>query len=175
VRVLGDDDFPAGDALVVRYGGLWAARLSAGGTEAVTVTMTGMGVAPQDVRLEALPDLRAAIMERYEDMVRRVAERRQNPPPRPPPPELPPAEGVAALREAAIDETLRHAMLGDAVPSAPAQVAWSRYWSAHLAGMWRERDSAAMWAEHESRLALDADWRAAWEAWTRLAPGTGEP
>jgi hypothetical protein len=73
------------------------------------------------------------------------------------------------LREAAIDETLRHAMLGDAGPSAPAQLAWARYWSARLAGTGQERDPAAMRAEHESRLALDADWRAAWEAWTRHA------
>lgn len=80
---------PTGDALVVRDGGSWAARLAADGTEAVTVTLSGMGVAPEDVRLEALPDLRAIIMERYEDMVRRVAERRRNPPPRPPLPELP--------------------------------------------------------------------------------------
>jgi hypothetical protein len=240
---------PAGDALVVRHGGLWAARLLADGKEAVMVTLAGMGVAPEDVRLEALPDLRTIIIGHYEDLVRRMAERRRNPPPRPPLPELPPAEGIAALRaladfslasqaeiraaaqargrprhapdrgpmhaalwqravreqqrvggmdaraadetvtsvinhlghlageawftldgrlrEAAIDETLRHAMLGDAGPSAPAQLAWSRYWSARLAGTGQERDPAAMRAEHESRLALDADWRAAWEAWTR--------
>jgi hypothetical protein len=239
---------PAGDALVVRHGGLWAARLPADATEAVTVTTAASGVAPADVRLEALPDLQSVIMERYEDLVRRVAERRRNPPPRPPLPELPPAEGIAALRaladfslashaeiraavrarsrpqhapdwgpmhaalwqravreqqqvgemdaraadeavtsvtnhlghlaeeawftldgrlrEAAIDETLRHAMLRCAVPSAPAQLAWSRYWSARLAGAGQERHPAAMRAEHESRLALDTDWRAAWEAWT---------
>jgi hypothetical protein len=243
---------PAGDALVVRQGGLWAARLLADGTEAVTVTLAGSAAAPEDVRLEALPDLRAIILGHYEDLVRRMAERRRNPPPRPPLPELPPAEGVAALRaladfslasqaeiraevrargrprdapgsgpmhaalwqravreqrqigtmdalaadevvtsvinhlghlaqeawftldgrlrETAIDETLRHAMLGDAVLSAPAQLAWSRYWSAHLARARRQPDPAAMRAEHESRLALDADWRAAWEAWTRQAP-----
>jgi hypothetical protein len=242
---------PTGDALVVRDGGSWAARLAADGTEAVTVTLSGMGVAPEDVRLETLPDLRSVIMERYEYLVRRVTELRRNPPPRPPLPELPPAEGVAALRaladfslashaeiraavrarsrpghapgwgpthaalwqravreqqraremdaraadeavtsvinhlghlaeeawftlddrlrEAAIDETLRHAMLGDAVLSAPALLAWSRYWSAHQEGMGQERDPAAMRAEHESRLVLDAEWRAAWEAWTRHA------
>ena len=242
---------PTGDALVVRDGASWAARLAADGTEAVTVTLSGKGVPPADVHLETLPHLRSVIMERYEYLVRRVTELRRNPPPRPPQPELPPAEGIAALRaladfslasqaeiraavrarsrprhppdwgpthaalwqravreqqqigdmdaraadeavtsvinhlghlaeeawftldsrlrEAAIDETLRHAMLGDAVLSAPAQLAWSRYWSAHQAGTGRERDPAAMRTEHESLLALDADWRAAWEAWTRHA------
>ena len=38
----------------------------------------------------------------------------------------------ARLRDAAIDETLRRAMLGDAVPSETAQQAWARHWSAHL-------------------------------------------
>jgi hypothetical protein len=247
---------PSGDALVVRDGGSWAARLAADGTEAVTVTLSGMGVAPEDVRLETLPDLRSVIMERYEYLVRRVTELRRNPPPRPPLPELPPAEGVAALRaladfslashaeiraavrarskpghapgwgpthaalwqravreqqraremdaraadeavtsvinhlghlaeeawftlddrlrEAAIDETLRHAMLGDAVLSAPAQLAWSRYWSAGPARAGHPADPAAARAADEARLALEAGWRAAWEAWTRQAPGTGE-
>jgi hypothetical protein len=96
---------PAGDALVVRHGGSWAARLPADGTQAVTVTLAGMGVAPEDVRLEPLADLRSIIMRRYEERVRRVAERRRNPPLRPPLPELPPAEGIAALRALA-DSTL---------------------------------------------------------------------
>jgi hypothetical protein len=79
------------------------------------------------------------------------------------------------MREAAIDETLRHVMLGDAVPSAPAQLAWTRYWSAGRARAGHQPDPAALWAEHDSRLDLDADWRAAWEAWTRLAPGPAGP
>ena len=31
----------------------------------------------------------------------------------------------------AVDETLRHAVLGDDVPSKPAQQAWARYWAHH--------------------------------------------
>jgi hypothetical protein len=77
------------------------------------------------------------------------------------------------LREAAIDETLRHAMLGDAVPSEGAQLAWARYWSAGP-GIGRQPDPATMRAEFESLLALEADWLAAWEAWTGQAYGTGE-
>jgi hypothetical protein len=37
--------------------------------------------------------------------------------------------GEARLREAAIDETLRHAVQGADVPSQPAQQAWARYWA----------------------------------------------
>lgn len=35
------------------------------------------------------------------------------------------------LREAAIEEALRHAVLGEDVPSRPAQQAWARYWAHH--------------------------------------------
>jgi hypothetical protein len=55
--------------------------------------------------------------------------------------------GDGRLREAAIDETLRHAMLGDAVPSAPAQLAWSRSWSARLERTSRQPDPATLRAE----------------------------
>jgi hypothetical protein len=46
------------------------------------------------------------------------------------------------LREAAIDETLRRALLADSVPSEPAQDAWDRYWSERLA--WLLPDSQAV-------------------------------
>jgi hypothetical protein len=77
------------------------------------------------------------------------------------------------LREAAIDETLRYAMLGDAVRSEPAQLAWARYWSASPSAG-RQPDPATMRAEFESLLALEDGWLAAWEAWTRRASGTGK-
>jgi hypothetical protein len=243
---------PTGDALVVWDGARWAARLLAGGVAAgdVVVTIVGQGVAPEDVRLETLPDLRAIIEAGAEERVRRIERNQRNPRPRPPLPELAPAEGVAALRaladsslashaevrdaaqagrpprhdpdwgpmhnalwqraarehqrlrgsdaraandamtlvinhlghlleeapwftadarlrEAAIDETLRHALLGDAVPSEPAQLAWSRYWSGYMAGIELPLGQSRIWAEHESRLARDADWRSAWEAWAQ--------
>jgi len=89
-----------GDAVIARRGDAWAARLAGDGTEAVTVTVMGMGVAITDVRLERLPDLRDIIMARYEEQVRRIAQARRQPPspPPPPPPGFVPAEGAAALR-----------------------------------------------------------------------------
>ena len=41
------------------------------------------------------------------------------------------------LRAAALDETVRHAMLDDTVPSEPAQDAWARYWSTHMTRLGR--------------------------------------
>jgi len=76
------------------------------------------------------------------------------------------------LREAAIDETVRYAMLGDRVPSQRAQYLWARYWSAHLAGPDQapypdtNRDPDAMRARFAAREQYDADLMAAWEAWT---------
>jgi hypothetical protein len=63
------------------------------------------------------------------------------------------------LRAAAIDETLRHAMLGDDVPSLPAQQAWARYWSARMDPRVDPRASQP-----------DATgWLAAWAAWAERA------
>ena len=75
------------------------------------------------------------------------------------------------LREAAIDETVRHAMLGDRVPSQRAQYLWARYWAAHLAGPDRhpDPDPDAMRARFATREQYDADLMAAWEAWTANA------
>ncbi|TVZ00287.1 hypothetical protein EAS64_37215 [Trebonia kvetii] len=91
---------PAGDALIVSQGTVWAARLvpddAGGAPAAVTVTIVGRDVAPEDIRLETLADLREAIEGRTAEIGRIIAERRRQPPV--PPPELEPAEGVAALR-----------------------------------------------------------------------------
>ena len=69
------------------------------------------------------------------------------------------------LREAAIDEPLRHAVLGEDVPSLPAQRAWARYWSAHMARLGREPDPAGALAGHQARQSLSTGWLAAWSAW----------
>jgi hypothetical protein len=74
------------------------------------------------------------------------------------------------LRERAIDETLRFAMLGDDVPSKPAQQAWARYWRVSMQ-RWR-RDSLEpediLAAEGNDRL-LAAAWRHAWAVWAQGA------
>jgi hypothetical protein len=67
------------------------------------------------------------------------------------------------LRAAAIDETLRHAMLGDDVPSLAAQQAWARYWSARH--RWISADPADPQASQPSAEA----WLAAWAAWAQRA------
>jgi hypothetical protein len=75
------------------------------------------------------------------------------------------------LRAAAIDETLRHAMLGDEVPSDPAQAAWTRYWSTRMARSRRYLEPAVLPAEVSNWEALSADCLVAWTAWT-AGPGT---
>jgi hypothetical protein len=49
------------------------------------------------------------------------------------------------LRAAAIDETLRHAMLGDAVPSEPTQDAWARSWSTRVTRRGRTGRRSIRW------------------------------
>ena len=73
------------------------------------------------------------------------------------------------LRAAAIDETLRHAMLGDAVPSEPAQDAWEQHWSTHLRWRPRDPDPAVIRARMEQREALAGDCLRAWAAWVAQA------
>lgn len=68
------------------------------------------------------------------------------------------------LREAAIDETLRHAVLGDEVPSLPAQRAWARYWARQLGGM-----PPAEPAGPAGRRSFSDGWLAAWDAWAASA------
>jgi hypothetical protein len=73
------------------------------------------------------------------------------------------------LRAAAIDETLRHAMLGDDVPSLPAQQAWARYWSARMAlQRWGSADPGTPGDPRASQPAATA-WLAAWAAWAERA------
>ncbi|MFY9862563.1 MAG: hypothetical protein WAK58_02015, partial [Trebonia sp.] len=218
------------------------------GAAEVTVTITGRGAGPEQVRLFPVSDLRP-LFEARNEILGRLAERQR----REPPPVLEPAEGVAAfralaefdldgharirasarpggrllrqpanwgrlrsalwqravseqqrlagtskgaandvvtsvmnhlghlaeqatwfsadarLRAAAIDETLRHAVLGEAVPSLPAQQAWERYWSDHMGRALRMDRGSSAFAEMESRRALTDGWLAAWTAWTRRA------
>jgi hypothetical protein len=73
------------------------------------------------------------------------------------------------LREAAIDETLRHAVLGEDVPSLPAQRAWARYW-AHRTGHAAHdpgRALQALQAELAVGQPLSSGWLQAWLAWAR--------
>ena len=244
------EELPAGAALVARHGTVWAARLDrpVDRTAEVTVTITGRGAGPEQVRLFPVSDLRP-LFEARNEILGRLAERQR----REPQPVLEPAEGVAAfralaefdldgharirasvrpggrllrqpanwgrlrsalwqravseqqrlagtskgaaddvvtsvmnhlghlaeqatwfsadarLRAAAIDETLRHVVLGEAVPSLPAQQAWERYWSDHMGRALRMDRGSSAFAEMESRRALTAGWLAAWIAWTRRA------
>jgi hypothetical protein len=69
------------------------------------------------------------------------------------------------LRETALDQTLRRALLADSVPSEPAQQAWDRYWSEHLAWLRVDPDAAERLAPTRTRGALAEDWLLAWAAW----------
>jgi hypothetical protein len=73
------------------------------------------------------------------------------------------------LRAAAIDETLRHAMLGDAVPSEPAQDAWARSWSTRGTGRGPDRETFDPLAEVPAREALNDDCLRAWSTWAETA------
>jgi hypothetical protein len=244
------EELPAGAALVARHGTVWAARLDrpVDPADEATVTITGRGVGPEQVRLSPVSDLRPLFQARNE-ILGRLAERRR----REPPPVLEPAEGVAAfralaefelegharirasarpdgrllrqpanwgrlrsalwqravseqqrlsgtskgaandvvtsvmnhlghlaeqaawftadtrLRAAATDETLRHAVLNEAVRSLPAQQAWERYWTDHLGRALRMDRGSSGVAEMESRRALTDGWLAAWAAWATRA------
>jgi len=68
----------------------------------------------------------------------------------------------ARLREAAIDETLRYSVMGEDVPSSPAQQAWARYWARHLT--FQEPDAAPQ-ADREAGDPLLSAWRQAWAFW----------
>ena len=73
------------------------------------------------------------------------------------------------LRAAALDETARHAMLGDTVPSEPAQDAWDRYWSEHLAWMRLDPQAAERLAQGRNRETLADYWLRAWARWATTA------
>lgn len=68
------------------------------------------------------------------------------------------------LREAAIDETLRHAVPGDKVPSQPAQQAWARYWAQRTSPPGQEPDEELR-ARHQTGRRLITAWLQAWDAW----------
>jgi hypothetical protein len=69
------------------------------------------------------------------------------------------------LREAAIDQTLRRALLADSVPSEPAQDAWDRYWSEHLAWLRLDPQAADRLAQARNRDTLADYWLRAWARW----------
>ena len=73
------------------------------------------------------------------------------------------------LRAAAIDETVRHAMLGDAAPSEPAQDAWARSWSTRVNGRPPDREAADPLAAMAAREALTDECLRAWAAWAETA------
>jgi hypothetical protein len=73
------------------------------------------------------------------------------------------------LREAAIDETLRRSLLGDSVPSEPAQDAWDRCWSEHLAWLRVDPREAERLAQARNRETLADYWLRAWARWAATA------
>jgi hypothetical protein len=249
--VAGQETLADGEALVVRQGDVWAARLLPGEAQ-VAVTVVGRGVSPESVRLEQVPSLRPLIEARNSEITRRIEQSRGQAGTPLPVPELPPAEGVAALRaladftlattmeirastwagrrprrgrewggmhralwqravaerqrlagedkhtaddvvtsavnhlgnlasnaawftaderlrEAAIDETLRHAMLDERVPSERAQYLWARYWAERMAGFGRDPGPREVVAWAEARERSERDLWAAWEAWAANA------
>jgi hypothetical protein len=68
----------------------------------------------------------------------------------------------ARLREAAIDETLRYSVMGEDVPSSPAQQAWARYWARHMT--FQEPDAVPQ-ADREAGDPLLSAWREGWASW----------
>lgn len=100
--VVSRETLPAGRSLVGRSGSVWAARLLPADPPAdgVVVTIVGLGVSPESVRLQPIADLRPMIeaeLERIIAMVGRGAGKPRSPRPEPDV-ELEPAEGVEALR-----------------------------------------------------------------------------
>ena len=69
------------------------------------------------------------------------------------------------LREAAIDETLRHAVLNDDVPSQQAQQVWARYW-AHRTLRPGEDAGDELRRHQQTGGSLITAWLQAWDAWT---------
>jgi hypothetical protein len=69
------------------------------------------------------------------------------------------------LREAAIDETVRHAVLRDDVLSQPAQLAWARYWALH-SSLPGQEPGDALRAHRQTGGPLITTWLQAWDACT---------
>jgi len=68
------------------------------------------------------------------------------------------------LREAAIDETLRHTVSGEDVPSKPAQQGWAYYW-AQRRSVADQEPGPALIARREVGEPLLSAWLQAWTAW----------
>jgi hypothetical protein len=73
------------------------------------------------------------------------------------------------LREAAIDQTLRHAMLDERVPSERAQYLWARYWAHHMAEFGLDLGPEEAAARAATRESFMGDLLAAWAAWAANA------
>jgi hypothetical protein len=73
------------------------------------------------------------------------------------------------LRELAIDETLRHAVLGDDVPSGRAQDAWARYWAVRNERARRASEPGDVLAAMAAGEHFDTDWLGAWADWAARA------
>jgi len=73
------------------------------------------------------------------------------------------------LRELAIDETLRHAVLGDDVPSRRAQDAWARYWAVRYERGRGASEPGEVLAAGAAGEHLDSDWLGAWADWAARA------
>ncbi|HET6191145.1 MAG TPA: hypothetical protein VFE59_29600 [Trebonia sp.] len=245
------ETLPGGEALVVRQGDVWAARLLPGEAR-VVVTVVGRGLSPESVRLEQVPSLRPLIEARNSELIRRIERNREKKRHALPVPDLPPAEGIAALRaltdftlatsretrasnragrhprhgrewggmhralwqravaerqrlarederaasdvvtsavnhlgnlasnaawftaderlrEAAIDETVRHAMLDERVPSERAQYLWARYWADRVTGLGLDPGPDEVLARAAARQRFEGDLMAAWGAWAANA------
>lgn len=70
-------------------------------------------------------------------------------------------------REAAIEETLRFAVMGLPVPSQPAQQAWMEVWQARSASLRREPTAERMSRDIHRYETLESKWRLSWEEWIR--------
>lgn len=164
------ETLPAGEALVVTRGNTWAARLRTGEPR-IAVTVVGRGVPPDSVRLEQVPSLRQLIEARSEELIRLIERNRGRP--RPPLPDLPPAEGVAALRALADFTLATHAELR-ASAGTGRRPRHGREWGGMHSALWqravRERQRLAGEDErtadevvtsainHLGHLAEDATW-----------------
>jgi hypothetical protein len=72
------------------------------------------------------------------------------------------------LRAAAIDETLRYAVLGEDVRSKPAQEAWARYW-VRRTSLRSHEPGESLRAELAAAQPLISGWLGAWSAWAGAA------
>jgi hypothetical protein len=71
--------------------------------------------------------------------------------------------------EPAIDETLRHAMLDERVPSERAQYLWARYWVSRMTGSGPDPGPDEVIARAAARERFESDLMAAWDAWAAKA------